>query len=133
MNSEADDKLENSKARSLAKSLGALFALGSGLLVGSGPNVDAATSNSVPSPQAGVAHLEVRVQKLQEQLGKSPGTEVGSGNVSSDEVQPMWWGNWHNWHPGWGWHNAWRPGWGNGGWGNGGWHNWHNWHNWGNS
>ena len=82
----------------------------------------------------GAAPLEIRVQKIQEQLGQAPGTEVNQGDGSSANAQPMWWGNWHNWHPGYGWHN-WHPGWGNGGWGNGGWHNWpnwHNWHNWGN-
>ncbi len=116
--------------RSLAKSLGALFALTGGLMLSSASAANAAAT--VGSDKGnGAAPLEIRVQKLQEQLGQVPRTEVNQVDASSANAQPMWWGNWHNWHPGYGWHN-WHPGWGNGGWGNGGWHNWHNWHNWGN-
>jgi rSAM-associated Gly-rich repeat protein len=117
--------------RSLAKSIGALFALTGGLIISSAAAADAATANSSSSKSAELERLEVRVQKVQEQLGQAPGSEINQGNGSVPSAQPMWWGNWHNWHPGYGWHN-WHPGWGNGGWGNGGWHNWHNWHNWGN-
>jgi rSAM-associated Gly-rich repeat protein len=122
--------------RSLARSLGALFAVTGSLILSSAADGHAAAANSASSKAAGAESLEVRVQKVQEQLGQGPGTEVHQGDPSSANVQPMWWGNWHNWHPGWGWRN-WHPGWGNGGWGNGGWgnggwHNWHNWHNWAN-
>ncbi len=109
--------------RSLAKSLGALLALSSGLMLGS---ASAAATNSDSTKTEGAGHLEARVQRIQEQLGQVPGTEVNQGETSHPTAHPMWWGNWHNWHPGWGWRN-WHPGWGNGGW-----HNWHNWHNWGN-
>jgi rSAM-associated Gly-rich repeat protein len=110
--------------RALAKSLGALFALTGGLMLSSTSASNAVGAGSGSSKAA--EQLEVRVQKIQEQLGQNPGTEVNQGDPSVPNVQPMWWGNWHNWHPGWGWRN-WHPGWGNGGW-----HNWHNWHNWGN-
>jgi rSAM-associated Gly-rich repeat protein len=128
------DNSKRPNERSLAKSLGALLALTSGLMLGSAAVGDAAAANSASAKTEGAEPLEIRVQKIQEQLGQNPGTEVSPGNTAPDSVQPMWWGNWHNWHPGYGWHN-WHPGWGNGGWGNGGWpnwHNWHNWHNWGN-
>jgi hypothetical protein len=126
MNFESGKKKENSNGRSLAKSLGALFALGGGLMLGSPSNVDAVAVNSVSPGKDGAQQLETRVQVIQKQLDQSPGTEVNQGDVSSGQMRTMWWGNWHNWHPGWGWRN-WHPGWGNGGW-----HNWHNWHNWGN-
>jgi hypothetical protein len=96
--------------RSLAKSLGALFALTGGLMLSSASAANAATANSGSAKADGAEQLE-------EQLGQGPGTEVNQGETSAPNAQPMWWGNWHNWHPGWG---------------NGGWHNWHNWHNWGN-
>jgi rSAM-associated Gly-rich repeat protein len=117
--------------RSLAKSLGALFALTGGLMLGSASAANATAGQPGSATPDGAERLEIRVQKVQQQLGQTPGTEVNQGDQSSAKAQPMWWGNWHNWHPGYGWHN-WHPGWGNGGWGNGGWHNWHNWHNWGN-
>jgi hypothetical protein len=87
------------------------------------------------TPQVGAKNFE-RSVLTKIYVHQGPGTEVHQGDPSSANVQPMWWGNWHNWHPGWGWRN-WHPGWGNGGWGNGGWgnggwHNWHNWHNWAN-
>jgi rSAM-associated Gly-rich repeat protein len=124
------------KERSLAKSLGALFALTGGLMLNSASTANAAAANSNPVKPAEAERLEIRVQKIQEQLGQGPEAEIKNGDPGSASVQPMWWANWHNWHPGWGWRN-WHPGWGNGGWGNGGWgnggwHNWHNWHNWGN-
>jgi rSAM-associated Gly-rich repeat protein len=112
--------------RSLAKSLGALFALTGGLMLGSASAANAVGADSASAKAGGAGQLEVRIQKIQEQLGQNPGTEVNQGDPSVPNVRPMWWGNWHNWHPGWGWRN-WHPGWGNGGW-----HNWHNWHNWGN-
>jgi rSAM-associated Gly-rich repeat protein len=125
-----------SKERSLAKSLGALFALTGGLMLSSASAADATDANSGSAKTNGAEQLEIRVQKVQEQLSQSPRAEVNQGDNTAPNAQPMWWGNWGNWHPGWGWHN-WHPGWGNGGWGNagwrnGGWHNWHNWHNWGN-
>ena|ERR1700733_1660386 len=121
--------------RSLAKSLGALFALTGGLMLSSASATNVA-ADSDSGKTNGTEQLEIRVQKVQEQLAQGPGTEFKEGEASSANAQTMWWGNWHNWHPGWGWRN-WHPGWGNGGWGNGGWgnggwHNWHNWHNWGN-
>ena len=112
--------------RSLAKSLGALFALTGGLVLGSASAANAAASSG-PAKADGVEQLELRVQKVQEQMGQGPGSEMNQGDASSSaNPHPMWWANWHNWHPGYGWRN-WHPGWGNGGW-----HNWHNWHNWGN-
>jgi len=125
---------KRSTERSLAKSLGALFALTGGLMLSSASTANAAEAGSAKS--GGVEPLEIRVQKIQEQLGRDPGTEVTQGDATTPDLRPMWWGNWGNWHTGWGWRN-WHPGWGNGGWGNGGWrnggwHNWHNWHNWGN-
>jgi rSAM-associated Gly-rich repeat protein len=117
--------------RSLAKSLGALFALTGGLMLSSAAAANATAAQSDSAKGDGAERLEIRVQKVQQQLDQTPVKEVGQGDHSSGNAQPMWWGNWHNWHPGYGWHN-WHPGWGNGGWGNGGWHNWHNWHNWGN-
>jgi rSAM-associated Gly-rich repeat protein len=122
---------KRSNERSLAKSLGALFALTGGLMLSSAAAANATAAQSGSAMADGTERLEMRVQKIQQQLGQTPGTELNQGDHSSANVQPMWWGNWHNWHPGYGWHN-WHPGWGNGGWGNGGWHNWHNWHNWGN-
>ncbi len=113
--------------RSLAKSLRALFALTGGLMLSSTSAVNATTASSGSAKADGAEQLEIRVQKIQEQLGQGPGTEVNQGDTSSPNAQPMWWGNWHNWHPGYGWHN-WHRGWGNGGWHN--WHNWHNWRNW---
>ena len=83
---------------------------------------DATAANPVLPKPDGTERLEIRVQKIQQQLGQAPGTELNQGRSISDSAQPMWWGNWHNWHPGYGWHN-WHPGWGNGGWGNGGWDN----------
>jgi rSAM-associated Gly-rich repeat protein len=130
MNSGSDNS-KRPKERSLAKSLGALFALTGGLMLSSTAAANATAAKSDSAMTDGTDRLEVRVQKIQQKLGQAPGTELNQGNQSSTTAQPMWWGNWHNWHPGYGWHN-WHPGWGNGGWGNGGWHNWHNWHNWGN-
>jgi rSAM-associated Gly-rich repeat protein len=114
--------------RSLTKSLGALFALASGLMLGSASAANTGTASSGSAKADGIEQLEIRVQKVREQLAQGPGSEVNQGDPSSSSTDPhpMWWGNWHNWHPGWGWRN-WHPGWGNGGW-----HNWHNWHNWGN-
>ena len=110
-------------------------------MLGSASAANAAAANSGSAKADGAEQLEIRVHKIQEQLGQGSGTEVNQGDTSSPNTQPMWWGNWHNWHPGWGWRN-WHPGWGNGGWhnwrnwhpgwGNGGWPNWHNWHNLGN-
>ena len=117
--------------RSLAKSLGALFALTGGLMLSSAAAANATAAKSGSVMTDGTERLEIRVQKIQQKLGETPSTELNQGDQSPTTAQPMWWGNWHNWHPGFGWHN-WHPGWGNGGWGNGGWHNWHNWHNWGN-
>jgi rSAM-associated Gly-rich repeat protein len=122
--------------RSLARSLGALFAVTGSLILSSAGTADAATPNAGSTKADSAEPLEIRVQRVQQQLGQNPGTELNQGDPSAPNAQPMWWGNWHNWHPGYGWHN-WHPGWGNGGWGNGGWgnggwHNWHNWHNWGN-
>ena len=133
MNSGPDNPKRPSE-RSLAKSLGALFALTGGLMLSSAAAANAAKSGSAMAD--GTERLEIRVQKVQQKLGQTPETELNQGDQSSTTAHPMWWGNWHNWHPGWGWRN-WHPGWlnggwGNGGWGNGGWHNWHNWHNWGN-
>jgi rSAM-associated Gly-rich repeat protein len=121
------DSPKHSNERSLAKSLAAaLFALTGGLMLNSASAANAAAANSGAAKANGAEQLEIRVQKIQDQLGQAPGTEVDQHDTIFPNVQPMWWGNWHNWHPGWGWHN-WHPGWGNGGW-----HNWHNWHNWGN-
>jgi rSAM-associated Gly-rich repeat protein len=127
---------KRSTERSLARSLGALFAVTGSLMLSSAGAADAAATHTDASKADGTEPLEIRVQKVHQQLGQGLGTEVNQGDPSSPQAQPMWWGNWHNWHPGWGWQN-WHPGWGNGGWGNagwgnGGWHNWHNWHNWGN-
>jgi rSAM-associated Gly-rich repeat protein len=116
-----NSKPDNPK-RSLAKSLGALFALTSGLMLGSTSNTQAAAANPTSSKTDRDKQLEVRIQKVQEQFSQGAVPEVNESNPSTSDVHPMWWGNWHNWHPGWGWRN--------GGWGNGGWHNWHNWHNW---
>ena len=125
------DSPKRSNERSLAKSLGALFALTGGLMLSSAAAANATAAKSNSATRDGTERLEIRVQKIQQKLGQTPGTELSQGNQPPTTAQPMWWGNWHNWHPGYGWHN-WHPGWGNGGWGNGGWHNWHNWHNWGN-
>jgi rSAM-associated Gly-rich repeat protein len=129
------DSPKRPNERSLAKALGALFALTGGLMLSSTSSANAA-ANTGSTKAAGGEQFEIRVQKIQEQLGQGPVTEVNQDGTSTPNAQTMWWGNWHNWHPGWGWRN-WHPGWGNGGWGNGGWgnggwHNWHNWHNWGN-
>src|SRR6478735_5565 len=124
---------KRSSERSLAKSLGALFALTGGLMLSSTSAANAVAADPGSAKTSDAEPLEIRVQKIQQQLGQGPGTEVNPGDNASANVQPMWWGNWHNWHPGWGWHN-WHPGWGNGGWGNGGWGNggWRNggWHKW---
>jgi rSAM-associated Gly-rich repeat protein len=125
------DNPKRPSERSLAKSLGALFALTGGLMLSSAAAANATAAKSGSAMADGTERLEIRVQKVQQKLGQTPGTELNQGDQSSMTAHPMWWGNWHNWHPGYGWHN-WHPGWGNGGWGNGGWHNWHNWHNWGN-
>jgi rSAM-associated Gly-rich repeat protein len=110
-----------SKERSLAQSLGVLLAVTSGLMLGSTANTQAAAANPTSAKTTDRdERLEVRVQRIQEQL--SQGAEANYKDPSSGDIHPMWWGNWHNWHPGWGWRN--------GGWGNGGWHNWHNWRNW---
>ena len=85
MNPERENNFERPKARSLAKSLGALFAMGSGLVLGSASNTNATTSG--PAQEPGVSHFEARVQRIQDQLAQSPGTEVGSGTQSSDQVQ----------------------------------------------
>jgi rSAM-associated Gly-rich repeat protein len=130
MNSGSDNP-KRPNERTLAKSLGALFALTGGLMLSSAAAANATAAKSDSAMTDGTDRLEIRVQKIQQKLGQTPGTELNQGNQSPTTAQPMWWGNWHNWHPGYGWHN-WHPGWGNGGWGNGGWHNWHNWHNWGN-
>jgi rSAM-associated Gly-rich repeat protein len=130
MNSGSDNP-KRPNERSLAKSLGALFALTGGLMLSSAAAANATAAKSNSATTDGTERLEIRVQKIQQKLGQTPGTELSQGNQPPTTAQPMWWGNWHNWHPGYGWHN-WHPGWGNGGWGNGGWHNWHNWHNWGN-
>jgi rSAM-associated Gly-rich repeat protein len=133
MNCEPENRQDNSKVRTLAKSLGALFALGGGLIFGSASNADALDAKTLSPSGEETVQLEVRVQKIRQQLGNAPGTDIKQqDDSSSDQMQTMWWANWHNWHPGWGWGNRWHPGWGNGGWRNGGWHNWHNWHNWGN-
>jgi rSAM-associated Gly-rich repeat protein len=134
--SSGSDSPKRPNERSLARSLGALFAVTSSLMLSPASAVNVEAANTGSDKANGTEPLEVRVQKIQEKLGQGPGTELNQGDPSSPNAQPMWWGNWHNWHPGWGWHN-WHPGWGNGGWGNGGWgnggwHNWHNWHNWGN-
>ena len=113
--------------RSLAQSIGALFAVTSGLMLGSTGNAHGAAAPSTSGKPDDDKQLEVRIQKIQEQFAQGAVPEVNDGNPSSSDIQPMWWGNWHNWHPGWGWRNW---GWGNGGWHN--WHNWHNWRNWGN-
>ena len=130
MNSGPDNP-KRPDERSLAKSLGALFALTGGLILSSAAAANATAPKSGSPMTDGTERLEIRVQRIQEKLCQAPGTELSQGDQSPTTAQPMWWGNWHNWHPGYGWHN-WHPGWGNGGWGNGGWHNWHNWHNWGN-
>lgn len=95
-------------------------------MLSSASAANVAAGNSGSAKTDGAEQLEIRVQKIQEQLGQGAGTEVNRGDASSPNAQPMWWGNWHNWHPGWGWRNWHR------GWGNGHWHNWHNWGNWGN-
>jgi hypothetical protein len=68
-------------------------------------NTDATDANSGSAKTNGAEQLEIRVQKVQEQLSQSPRAEVNPGDNSAPNVQPMWWGNWHNWHPGWGWRN----------------------------
>jgi rSAM-associated Gly-rich repeat protein len=133
MNFEPEKRQDTTRVRTLAKSLGALFALGSGLIFGSASDAGAADAKSLSPSGGATGQLEARVQKIQQQLGQALQGEVQQGDGTSDQMQTMqWWANWHNWHPGSGWGNRWHPGWGNGGWGNGGWHNWHNWHNWGN-
>ena len=67
--------------RSLAKSLGALFALTSGLMLSSASATNAAASNSGSADADGVKKLEIRVQKIQEQLGQDPGTQVNQGDT----------------------------------------------------
>ena len=58
VNSESDDQKRFS-GRSLAKSLGALFAVGGALVLGSASN-----ANTLP-PKDGVKELEIRVEKIQ--------------------------------------------------------------------
>jgi hypothetical protein len=115
VNSESNDQKRFS-GRSLAKSLGALFAVGSALVLGSASN-----ANTLP-PKDGVKELEIRVEKIQKKLDHPPGTGATQSDGSSKSMPTVnwvnWWHKWHNWH-------NWHPGWGNGGW-----HRWHNWHNW---
>jgi hypothetical protein len=96
MNSESDSQ-KGSNGRSLAKSLGALFALGGGLVLGSASNADAVDANSLSAKKDGAQQLEIRVQKIQKQLGQTSGTEVNQGDVSSKNVQTISWVNWVNW------------------------------------
>ena len=72
---------ENPK-RSLAKSLGALFALTGGLMLTSTAAANAAAANSGSAMPDGTEQLEVRVQKIQQKLGQAQGTEleVSSGD-----------------------------------------------------
>jgi hypothetical protein len=114
----ASNKQKQFSGRSLAKSLCALFALGGGLVLGSASNAGALSAE-----KDGVKELEIRVEKIQKQLGQPPGTGVSQGDVSSKDMHTVSWVNWVNWWHKWhNWHN-WHPRWGNGGW-----HNWHNWH-----
>jgi hypothetical protein len=96
----ASNKQKQFSGRSLAKSLCALFALGGGLVLGSASNAGALSAE-----KDGVKELEIRVEKIQKQLGQPPGTGVSQGDVSSKDMHTVSWVNWVNW-----------------------WHNWHNWH-----
>jgi rSAM-associated Gly-rich repeat protein len=128
MNSESDNDQKRPFGRKLAKSLSALFALSSGIILGATSKAEAVTTSSSAGSN-GPEKLEVRVAKLTEQFNETSQTAVNQGDLPAGAIRTLGWGNWHNWHRGWGnggWH---RPGWGNGGWGNGNWHNWHNWHN----
>lgn len=117
---------EQPQERSLAQALSALLAIGSGLLLAPTADARAVADQSGPGKQDPPNPLEVRVQKVREQLNEGQGQAptLNPDNNAPEQIRTTWWGNWHNWHPGWG---NWSPGWGNGGW-----HNRHHWHNWGN-
>jgi rSAM-associated Gly-rich repeat protein len=126
MNSESNNDQKSPLGRKLAKSLGALFALSSGIMLGVTTKAGAVTNNSSAESNAGPQKFEIRVANLHEQYNETQRAAVNRADLPSGSMRPL---NWGNWHRGWGnggWHG---PGWGNGGWGNGNWHNWHNWHN----
>ena len=100
MNPESDNDQQRSLGRKLAKSLGALFALSSGIILGATSKAEAVSTNSSAGNNAGSQKLEVRVAKLHEQVDETPQTAVDQTDLPAGSMRTLNWGNWHNWHRG---------------------------------